>query len=114
MSGGGRWKVRITDSAEDDIRGAVRWSAHRFGEEQARAYAETLMLAVTELGAGPNLVGVKKRDEIAAGLLSLHVSRHGRRGRHFVMFRVVDERTRVLEVLRVLHDAMDFPRHIPE
>lgn len=28
--------------------------------------------------------------------------------------RVVDEPARVLEVLRVLHDAMDFPRHIPE
>ncbi len=112
--GGTRWTVRIMDSAENDIRGAVRWSVHRFGEEQACVYAETLMLAVTELGAGPNLVGVKLRDEIAAGLLSLHVARHGRRGRHFVIFRIVDESARILEVLRVLHDAMDFPRHIPE
>lgn len=115
MTGGApRWTVRITESADSDIRGAIRWSADRFGPGQARVYAETLSLAIRELRAGPNLIGVKERNEIAKGLLSIHVARHGRRGRHFVMFRVVDESARVLEVLRLLHDAMDFPRHIPE
>lgn len=113
-AGAPRWTVRITESADHDIRGAIRWSADRFGLRQAGVYAETLTLAIRELRAGPNLIGVKERNEISKGLLSIHVARHGRRGRHFVTFRVVDEPARILEVLRVLHDAMDLPRHIPE
>ncbi len=111
---GSLWTVRITESAESDFREAVLWSANRFGDRQALVYAETLMLALRELGAGPNLLGAKNRDEIASGLLSLHVSRNGRKGRHLVMFRVIDESARVLEVLRLLHDAMDLPRHVPK
>jgi toxin ParE1/3/4 len=114
MSGEPRWTVRITDSAENDIRAAVRWSEDRFGARQARVYAETLSQAIFELRAGPDLIGVKQRLEIAPGLLSIHVARRDRKGRHFVMFRVVDEQARVLEVLRLLHDAMDLPRHIPK
>ncbi len=58
--------------------------------------------------------GAKPRDDIAKGLLTLHVARRGRKGRHFVMFRVASERgSKVIEVLRLLHDAMDLPRHLP-
>jgi toxin ParE1/3/4 len=109
-----RWTVLITHSADDDIRDAVRWSVDRFGTRQARVYAETLSLAIRELRMGPGLIGIKERDEIAKGLLAIHVARHGRKGRHFVMFRVVDEQARVLEIVRLLHDSMDFPRHLPE
>ena len=60
---------------------------------------------------GPEILGSKPRDEIALGIRTLHVARHGRKGRHFVVFRVADED--VLDVLRLLHDSMDLARHLP-
>lgn len=60
---------------------------------------------------GPKILGSKQRDEIEAGIKTLHVTRLGRKGRHFVIFRVTGERT--IDVLRVLHDSADLPRHLP-
>jgi len=46
-------------------------------------------------------------------MYTLHVARHGRRGRHFVVFRVGRESDHgVIEVLRLLHDSMDLQRHL--
>ena len=46
--------------------------------------------------------------------LTLHVARKGRKGRHFVVFRVArDPDHDVIEVLRLLHDSMDLQRHLP-
>jgi toxin ParE1/3/4 len=58
-----------------------------FGELQARKYADTLVLTIEALAAGPDLLGIKKRDEIAPGIWTLHVARDGRKGRHFVVLR---------------------------
>ena len=43
--------------------------------------------------------------------MSLHVARMGRKGSHFVVFRVATENT--IDVLRVLHESMDLTRHLP-
>lgn len=40
------------------------------------------------LNDGPEILGSKTRDEIGMGIRTLHVARYGRKGRHFVMFRV--------------------------
>jgi toxin ParE1/3/4 len=109
-----RWSVRLTATAENDFREILRWTLLEFGERQSRIYAETLSAALKDLAVGPSIAGVKRRDEIAKGMHSLHVARKGRKGRHFVMFRVVDTRgDAITEVLRLLHDAMDLPRHLP-
>jgi toxin ParE1/3/4 len=114
MSGRPRaWTLRVAASAEEDFKAIVRWSNLQFGERQARVYASTISLALEALNGGPAVSGVKARDDIAKGIRTLHVARHGRRGRHFVVFRVADEERRILEVLRLLHDAMDLPRHVP-
>jgi toxin ParE1/3/4 len=39
------------------------------------------------------------------------VARQGRRGRHFLVFRQIEDRC--IDVLRLLHDGMDLARHIP-
>ena len=112
-----RWSIRLAASAETDMQSILRWTKDRFGEAQARAYAQTLTAAVEALAkAGPNTVGAKARDEIARGLFTLHVARLGRKGRHFLLFRVShddEKHETTLDVLRVLHDAMDLPRHHP-
>jgi plasmid stabilization system protein ParE len=54
---------------------------------------------------------VRLRPEIAEGIHSLHVMRIRRRARHiFSIFRVVGDRQ--IEIARILHDGMDFRRHL--
>jgi toxin ParE1/3/4 len=111
-----RWAVRLASAAEADFAQIVRWTAGQFGTRQAQTYARTLSLAIEALSAeGPEALGALGRDDILAGLRSLHVARNGRKGRHLVVFRVqVAGGTPVIEVLRVLHDAMDLPRHLSD
>jgi toxin ParE1/3/4 len=115
VSAGARgWTVRLTAAAEADFEEILRWTVNQFGEAQARIYAETLSAALNDLAAGPTVIGAKKRDDILKGVFTLHVARKGRKGRHFVMFRVGRAPDyEVIEVLRLLHDAMDLQRHLP-
>ena len=115
MSAGARnWTVRLTAAAETDFEEILRWTVDQFGDVQARIYAETVSAALNDLTAGPTVVGARKRDDILKGIFTLHVARKGRKGRHFVLFRVGRAPDGdVIEVLRLLHDAMDLPRHLP-
>lgn len=107
-----QWTVRLSASAEADFEHIIQWTNKQFGDTQALVYAETLSLALMALTEGPDILGAKARDEILKGLLSLHVARHGRKGRHFILFRVAPRGSGdVIEVLRLLHDPMDLPRH---
>jgi toxin ParE1/3/4 len=104
--------VRLTATAESDFRSIIAWTLEQFGGRQARIYADTLSAVLVALTAGPTTVGARDRSEIGKGLFTLHVAREGHKGRHFVLFRVAgDERKRQLEVLRLLHDAMDLKTH---
>jgi toxin ParE1/3/4 len=110
----GVWPIRIAAAAETDIQDIVSWTVAQFGAKQARIYLETLTTAIAMLAGGPKALGVQVRDDIAPGLFTLHVTRLGRKGRHFVIFRVShDRKHRVIDVLRILHDSMDLPRHLP-
>jgi len=106
------WRVRLTEQAESDLLDISKWTAENFGARQAESYAETVTLAIEALNDGPTILGAKARDEIAPGVCTLHVARHGRKGRHFVVFRVAEGK--IVEVLRLLHDSMDLARHVPE
>ncbi len=108
------WTVRITESAEIDYQNILAWTLKEFGDLQARGYADTLAAALVALTEGPTTVGARQRSDIGTGLFTLHVARSGRQGRHFVLFRIrPDEQTRQIEVLRLLHDAMDLGLHVP-
>ena len=110
-----RWRVRLTAAAEADVRDIVLWTAKRFGEAQARAYSDTLSRAIRALAEGPAVSGARRREDIARGIMALHVARGGRKGRHFVVYRVgAPPKPPVIDVLRVLHDAMDLTRHVGE
>ena len=112
MSGtGNEWAIHLSDAAARDLSEIVDWTARRFDDAQARIYAETLSKAIQALAAGPEIPGVKRRDDILKGVSSFHIARHGRKGRHFLVFRVA-EQDRAIEVLRILHDAMDLVRHV--
>jgi toxin ParE1/3/4 len=108
---GRRWRVRLGGSVELDFANILKWTTENFGARQARVYRDTLVQAIGELAGGPDIAGSKARDEIVAGLRTLHVARHGRRGRRLLLYRVAPGR--IVEILRILHDGMDQQRHVP-
>ena len=105
------WHVRIGAAAELDLANILKWTAENFGPAQAHVYRGTIVRAIGELAYGPDVAGSRARDEILRGLRTLHVARHGRRGRHLLMYRLAAEST--IEIARILHDSMDLPRHLP-
>jgi toxin ParE1/3/4 len=108
------WTIRLAAAAEQDFREILRWTVENFGRGQARAYARTLSNALHDLALGPSIMGTRRREDIGLGIHTLHVARKGRKGRHLVVFRVAPTRSeQVSDVLRLLHDSMDLPRHLP-
>jgi toxin ParE1/3/4 len=108
-----RWPVRLSAAAEADFEHIIRWTSERFGDAQAIIYAETLSMAIAALTEGPAIVGTQSRDDILRGLRSLHVAREGRKGSHFILFRLAPRSSiDAIEILRVLHDSMDLARHL--
>lgn len=106
-----RWRVRLGAAAEVDFANILKWTTQNFGARQSRVYRDTLLQVIGELADGPNVAGSKARDEIMGGLRTLHVARRGRRGSHFLMYRVAAKST--IEIVRILHDRMDLRRHVP-
>ena len=104
------WKVLLADQAELDLLEITIWTLEKFGDRQAEEYAETISLALEALHDGPEILGVKDREDIGLGISTFQVARHGRKGRHFVVFKVAPQQT--IEVLRLLHDSMDLARHV--
>jgi toxin ParE1/3/4 len=105
------WHVRLGAAAEQDFQSILTWTAEQFGAAQARGYGEILTAAILALEDGPNILGTRPRDEIAPGLRVLHAARHGRRARHMLLYRAGPDA--VIDIVRILHDAMDIERHIP-
>jgi len=107
----GAWKVRLVATSQRDYLEVIQRSAQDFGPLQAQAYAQTLASTLDALREdGPLTIGVKAREEIGAGIFTLHAARFKRKASHFVVFRVPDAQT--IEVLRILHDRIDLARHI--
>lgn len=108
------WQIRLTQAAEDDFQHILSWTRTQFGRRQSKTYARTISLALTDLVNGTNIPGARQREEIGSGIYTLHVARKGRRGRHFMVFRVShSSAVPCIEVLRILHDSMDLPQHLP-
>ena len=106
-----RWRVRLGAAAEVDFANILKWTTENFGARRSRVYRDTLVQAIGELAEGPDVAGSRARDEIMAGIRTLHVARRGRRGGHFLMYRAAPNGT--IEVVRILHDRMDLRRHVP-
>lgn len=104
------WNVRLSKRAAQDYVEAIRWSHQRFGKGQAQIYAQVLTKAVDALREGPELGDVRTRDDIGPGIKMLHVGRQGQRGRHFIVFRLSS--TNTIDIVRILHDSMDFSAHV--
>ena len=114
VDNGQAWQVRLTTIASDDFLAIIDWTAQRFGNAQAKSYAATITTALRELKAGPDTIGVRSRDDLGNGVMVFPVGRSGRRGRHLIILRADPQAVTTLQVLRILHEAMDLPRHLSD
>ena len=102
----------------------MTWNLKELGEQAALRYDALMTQALTDIGDDPERPGVQQRFDLADGVLvyNLRFSRGRSRSalgivrnpRHLVIYRRRHDRTTVIDVLRVLHDTRDLPRHLPE
>lgn len=110
--------LQFAPDAEADIDDILEWSVAKFGEAVRDGYEELISAAIGALLVDPEHPGTHERPELGPGIRVVHLRssrdmvpagvRKIASPRHFVVYRLVGE---VLQVVRVLHDAMELSRH---
>ena len=108
----------LSGRARLDIQIILGASGDQFGQGAQRRYRLLLEQAISDVSADPGRAGVQVGGSRE---IRLYHTRHARlrtpakqrvrRPRHVIVFEVRGER---LEILRVLHDAMDVPSHLAD
>lgn len=91
----------LSNKADDDLGGIYLYSHRTFGEAKADAYFLSLRDCLQALAESPELG--RPVPQLHAGLLCFRHARH-------IVFYMKDPQG--IFVVRVLHDAMDFIRHL--
>lgn len=115
-------QYRISAPAQSDIVDILRYSQTQFGAAARQRYQQLIIVALEGIAASPHRIGSSFRDEIAPGLRSIplfHLRNHPvtpadivQKPRHIIFYRLADDE--VIEVVRLLHDAMEVKLHLPE
>ncbi|MBA3396225.1 MAG: type II toxin-antitoxin system RelE/ParE family toxin [Deltaproteobacteria bacterium] len=110
-------RYRISAQAKGDLSRIFETSLERWGVAAMTRYRALLTKAIRRAAAEPELPASRARAELRAGIRSLHVRcAQGvgdvRAPVHVVYYRVV--RLGWIEVVRVLHERMDAPRHFED
>ena len=93
----------LTDAALSDLKSIRAYTLEHWGEEQEEKYLSDLWDRFEVIQASPD--GCRSRDDLFPGC------QLATQGKHVILFRIDDN---ILQVVRVLHSAMDFQRHLPE
>lgn len=111
-------RLYVSPAARADIAAITAKSLEAFGADAAITYNRLIRRAFEDLLDDPCRTGSAALN-LSEGSYRLYAIRHSveraprvarvRKPRHVVIFRADDER---LEVVRVLHDAMDPQRHL--
>ena len=107
---------KISAAAEVDIENILEYSFTTFGAEAALRYENLLKVSISTLQQGVNQPGI---SPTLRGLSKFPISMCKKEAqldgvgvsspRHLIFFRMSDQ---VLEIVRILHDSMDFERHL--
>lgn len=104
----------MSKPAQDDFIQILEWTQAAFGDVGRARYENLISTALIDLRNDPKRAGVRQREDIGRGVCTYHLASSRKRintsnqvakPRHFVLFRVSRH---VIEVARLLHDAMDF------
>jgi len=108
---------RLSQRAERDIAAILKKSLEDFGQHAAIRYKKLLSLALYEIGQEPQRVESRSFEKsIRIYHLRHTASRASVDGvkvgkpRHFIVYR--QAKSGPVEIIRVLHDAMEIERHL--
>lgn len=73
---------RLTEPAATDLLSIAEYTAHQWGDGQARTYKATLIIQFDRIGEDPFLLGSRVQDEYSPGSRSILVERHVEVYRH--------------------------------
>lgn len=105
--------VARTRLADRDLAEIAAWTVDRFGPTQARRYGAAIDATLHALRHVPDVLGARLRPELGANVSSVPVVAGRARSRHIIIFTWdQSERPLRVQVLRILHAAMDFSRHL--
>lgn len=114
-------RYRLSATARADIVDILARSGERFGEPARTRYETLIVSAIRDIAEDPQRPGVNDRPELSAGTRSWHLclsrdrarpeSGTFRRSRHLIVFRI--DEGGIVEIARILHDAMELERHRP-
>lgn len=97
-------KVVIRQKAIDDLNNIWDYTFERWSETQADIYYATIKLACNGIGENPD-VG-KEYYEVSKNLLGL------KSGKHIIFYQSLSENK--IEVIRILHERMDYKNRLTE
>ena len=96
-------RLILTEAALEDLRSIRAYTMESWGAGQEQHYLDSLWSRMEALRVNPERY--RLRGDLFPGC------RIAAEGKHVILFRAGNE---VLEIVRVLHAAMDFKRHLPE
>ena len=95
--------LEFTRAAVVDLQSITTYTLERWGAEQEEIYLESLWSRFSEILADPGRW--KFRHDLFP---DCQIASHGK---HLILFRSRDQ---TLQIVRILHGAMNLPRHIPK
>jgi toxin ParE1/3/4 len=101
-------KLRIARQAWADIEDVMTYTQERFGVSKRVEYEDLIDEALRAIAEEPSRGS--SRASARAGTFAYHIGQPGRRARHVLFYRLEPEG--IVEVIRFLHDSMDFERHL--
>lgn len=93
----------FTKAAVSDLQSLRSYTLETWGGAQEQRYLDALWKKFEEILADP--ARWRQREDLFPGC------RIAAQGKHVILFRVEGS---VLQIVRILHGAMDFPRHLPD
>ncbi len=101
MSFHDNYTLVLSPEAIEDRKDIIAYTVAAWGIEYARKYNQKLKEALTSIRQNPRLG--RPHPQLAPAYQVYHT------GRHYIVYSVKATR---IEVVRILHDHMDLPRHI--
>jgi toxin ParE1/3/4 len=93
----------FTPAAVSDLRSIRDYTIEKWGPEQEQIYLDSLWSKFQEILGAPEKC--RARNDLFPGC------QIAAQGRHVILFRIQGT---TLQIVRILHCSMDFPRHIPK
>jgi toxin ParE1/3/4 len=93
-------RANLSPKAKRDLRNIGTYTERKWGQNQRIKYTDQLYDRIDDLVLNPDKG--RKRPDLPGNPYSYH------EGRHVIFYRQPPE---AIEIIRVLHDSMDFKRH---